>query len=79
MSKTLLIAVALSLQAKFFTHEILHIIYTQEEFRLNGGYIMSVEWDAVLGWPVCEWDLQAHLIGFHIMHLKPARDYQRKH
>lgn len=43
VSKNLLIAVVLSLQAKFFTHERVHIMYTQEEFGSNGSYIMSVE------------------------------------
>lgn len=43
VSKNLLIAVVLSLQAKFFTHERVHIMYTQEEFGSNSSYIMSVE------------------------------------
>lgn len=43
VSKNLLIAVVLSLQAKFFTLERVHIMYTQEEFGSNSSYIMSVE------------------------------------
>ena len=43
VSKNLLIGVTLSLQAKFFTHDRLHIIYAQDEFGSSSGYIMSVQ------------------------------------
>lgn len=43
VSKNMLITVFFSLQAKFFTHDRLHINSTQEEFNLNSSYIMSVK------------------------------------
>lgn len=40
---------------------------------------MSVEGGTALVWPACALDLQACLIGFHVMYPNPPRDYERKH